>query len=171
MKTNTHKILSSILLLGLLLGISSFLIKPEGESKVEWLSFEEALKKNENHKRKIFVDVYTDWCGWCKVMDKKSFSNAKVADYLNKKFYAVKLNAESNKSFVYKGKTVTEAEMAQRVLGVSSFPTTVYLSEEADGLTTLPGFLEADVLLKVLRYYGEDFYKTKSWEDYQAMSK
>ena len=67
--------------------------KPKGEKDVKWLSFEEAQKLAAKTPKKIFVDVYTDWCGWCKKMDKNTLSDPGIKDYLNKKYYAVKLNA------------------------------------------------------------------------------
>ena len=64
------------------------------ETPVKWMSFEQAIEKSKTEKRKIFIDVYTDWCGWCKVMDKNTFSETQVAKILNEMFYPVKLDAE-----------------------------------------------------------------------------
>ena len=68
--------------------LSSSFTVPEGN--VKWMSFEEAVAKSKIEKRKIFIDVYTDWCGWCKVMDKSTFNDPQVAKILNEKFYPVK---------------------------------------------------------------------------------
>ena len=70
---------------------------------VEWLTWEEAAKLNETNPKKIFVDVYTDWCGWCKVMDKKTFTDPKVAAYLKEHFYSVKLDAEDKEPINFRG--------------------------------------------------------------------
>ena len=67
--------------------------------KVQWMSFEEAVAKNKLEPKKIFVDVYTDWCGWCKKMDAGTFNNPVVAKYLNEKYYNVKLDAEGQGSY------------------------------------------------------------------------
>src|SRR3954454_9110641 len=67
---------------------------PAHAGSVKWMSFEQAVEKSKSEKRKIFIDVYTDWCGWCKVMDQKTFTDPAVAKLLNEKFYAVKFNAE-----------------------------------------------------------------------------
>ncbi len=58
---------------------------------VKWYSFEQAVKLNKQNPKKIFIDVYTDWCGWCKRMDKVTFSNPVIAKYLNK-YYITLLN-------------------------------------------------------------------------------
>src|SRR6478736_5236100 len=98
----------------LLTGVALFMVfSREGKSQAEnhlagpikWMSFEEAIEKSKTEKRKIFIDVYTDWCGWCKVMDKKTFSEAKVAKILNEEFYPVKFNAEQRGNVVFNGTT------------------------------------------------------------------
>lgn len=141
---------------------------PNSVKEVKWLSIEEATKLSEKEPRKIFVDVYTDWCGWCKKMDKSTLKDPAIMTYLNKKYYAVKLNAESSKSITYKGKVMTEAELATRVFQATGFPTTVYLDPNMTVLQPVPGFLEVDLLNKILHYYGEDHYKNVSWEKFQA---
>ena len=62
---------------------------------VEWLSWEEALKKSKDEKRKFFVDVYTSWCGWCKKMDKSTFGQQEIAEFLNDNYYPVKFNGRT----------------------------------------------------------------------------
>ncbi|HEX8547804.1 MAG TPA: thioredoxin fold domain-containing protein [Cytophagaceae bacterium] len=136
--------------------------------EVKWLTIEEATKLSEKEPRKIFVDVYTDWCGWCKKMDKSTLKDPAIMAYLNKKYYAVKLNAESSKSINYKGKVMTEGELATRVFNATGFPTTVYLDPNMTVLQPVPGYLEVDLLNKILHYYGEDHYKSVSWEKFQA---
>ena len=74
-------------------------------SKVEWMSLSEVAANMQKEKRPILIDLYTDWCGWCKVMDKKTYSNKNVSAYLQQKFYSVKLNAEGTQSITWNGKT------------------------------------------------------------------
>ena len=82
------------LLFCVLLGLSSAAQK----DKIEWLSFEEAVKRNEKEPKKFIVDVYTDWCGWCKKMDANTFTNPVIIKYINENYWAVKLNAERKDS-------------------------------------------------------------------------
>jgi len=51
-----------------------FLFAHSAFGQVNWMTFEEAEIKYQEEKRKIFVDVYTDWCGWCKKMDANTFN-------------------------------------------------------------------------------------------------
>jgi thioredoxin-related protein len=163
----------------LLLFISSLLLftafttkdKPSGKASkegIKWLTYEEAVKMNAKKKKKIFIDVYTDWCGWCKRMDATTMKDPRIVEYLNKNFYAVKLNAESTAASSYKGTSVTEKELATRIFKASGYPTTLYLDEQENLLLNLAGFREATELDKILHYLGEDKYKTLTWDQFLA---
>jgi len=159
--------------------LSGFLFKqqvltPEAEG-INWISFEEAVKKSKKKKKKIFIDVYTSWCGWCKRMDATTFKDPKIVQYVNKKFYAVKLNAEGRQPITFKGKTYNfipkyrSHELAFWLLkGRMSYPTTVYLDENVNVLSVVPGYQRVNSLQKLLHYYGENHHKTTSWKDFQA---
>ena len=142
-------------------------VKKDDENAIKWLSYDEAVKQNVKRPRKIFVDVYTDWCGWCKQLDKTSFRDPNVVNYVNKYYYAVKLNAESGAKVMYKGKEMTSAELARNVFHATGYPTTVYLDQKENLLQPVSGYLEADMLNKILHYYGDDHYKTISWDNFQ----
>lgn len=136
--------------------------------EIKWLSMDDALKLNAKNPKKIFVDVYTDWCGWCRRMDKTTLKDPIIANYISENYYPVKLNAESNKEVIYKGQTMTESELATKVFGATGFPTTVYLDNNQNLIQPVPGYLDVDMLNKILHYYGEDHYKTTSWDKYQT---
>jgi thioredoxin-related protein len=138
------------------------------EPGIKWLSFSEAAKLNAKQPKKIFIDVYTGWCGWCVKMDKTTFKDPKITQYINDNYYAVKLDAESNTMTTYKGKAMKEMELAKNIFRATGFPTTVYLDEDQNLLQPISGYLEAEILDKILHFYGEDSYKTMSWEQFQA---
>ncbi|HTF80117.1 MAG TPA: DUF255 domain-containing protein [Cytophagales bacterium] len=136
-------------------------------SGIKWISYEEMIKLQKEKPKKVVVDVYTDWCGWCKVMDKKTFSNAEIGKYVNKNFYAVKLNAESADKVLYKGEVISSAELAGRVWQVSGYPTTVYLNENLDLLTQpVSGFLDSAQFNKIVHFFGENAYKKQTFDNY-----
>lgn len=135
---------------------------------IKWMTYDEATQLSKKKKKKIFIDVYTDWCGWCKKMDNTTMKDPRVIEYMNKKFYAVKLNAESPKASAYKGTPVTERELATRIFKANGYPTTLYLSEGEDLIFNLPGYREAGELDKILHFVGEDKYKTQTWEQFNA---
>ena len=90
----------------LISGLSFGSAGQENNEKVKWYTFEEAVDLSKNNPKKLFIDVYTDWCGWCKRMDQNTFTHPVIAKYLNENFYAVKFNAESTKPIDFTGKNV-----------------------------------------------------------------
>lgn len=151
---------------------------PQTTQEVKWMTIEEAVaqsQKDGKKKKKIFIDVYTDWCGWCKVMDNKTFNHPEVAKILQEQFYPVKFNAEQRASVTLKGKTYNFVaqgrgyhELAAYMLqGKMSYPTVVFMDANFNVIQPIPGFQEAAEFKKIASYFGGDFYKNTPWEKYQ----
>lgn len=149
MKKNKLVLLLMVLALGTL---SAFNTAGNDAEKINWLTLEEAYRLNQEEPRKIFVDVYTDWCGWCKKMDKETFANAEVAAYVNENYYAVKLNAESKREFEMAGEKMTDMAVA-RQLGVNSFPTIVLIHEDFQKFQPVPGYQPAKEFKEILEQF------------------
>ena len=150
------------------------------KGKVKWYSWEEAMEANTKVKKKIFVDVYTDWCGWCKRMDKTTFEAPKVADYLNEHFYAVKLDAEQKDDIIFNGKTFKWVQAGRRGVhtlayslldGKMSYPSVVFLTENIERVAVSPGYKTADQFMDELVYTAEEHYKRVSWKDFKDQRK
>ena len=143
---------------------------------VKWYTWEEAIAANEKNPKKLVVDVYTDWCGWCKRMDAGTFSEATVAAYLNKNFYPIKLDAEQKGDIKYKDHVFTFDSSAGRrgahnlaitlLDGRMGYPSLVYLDEEQARITVAPGYQTAEDFIKQLKFIAEEHYKTKTFQDY-----
>jgi len=119
----------------------------QAQDQIQWMKFEEAIAANEKNPKMILVDVYTDWCGWCKKMDKETFTDPQVIAHFQKNFYAVKLNAEdTNRSFQFMGKTFTEAQMAAS-MRVNSYPNFVVIEPSLQNIAQLPGYREPAAFL------------------------
>ena len=139
--TNLSSKISQLFAVFLFLLSSSTVLGQE----VQWLSWEEAaqLATTEENPKKIFIDVYTDWCGWCKKMDKDTFQNAEVAAYMTENFYMVKLDGEGKDPINFKGKTFKYVASGKRgyhefalalLQGRLSYPTVVFLDENLKAL-------------------------------------
>ena len=120
-----------------------------------------------------------DWCGWCKVMDKKTFTNPELIDYVNKHFYAVKFNAETTENIRFGGKmwglapgTKTNSLAVEMVRGQMSYPTTVILEPGFQNPQPIPGYLDVPTMEVILHYFVEDQYSKKvTFVDYQKAYK
>lgn len=169
----------SILALVFILSTVAFAQK-EHQEKVNWISFEEAIALNQKERRKILVDVYTDWCGWCKKMDRTTYSHPKIVEYINQKYYAVKLDAEmtdtvrlGSQVFVNEnpGAKRSPHQLAVSLLnGKMGYPSTVFLDENVELLNPpISGYLSASSIEPILHYFGENIYHTKEmgWKEFQ----
>ena len=149
---------------------------------IKWMTFEEAVEKSKTEKRKIFIDVFTEWCGWCKVMDKSTFPDAKIAKLLNEKFYPVKLDAEQTNDVVFRGTTfkyVAQGNRGYHQLAAAllnnqmSYPNFVFLDEDFriipiyQGSTSLPGYRKPEEFHVFLSFVGDDIYQKMNINDYQ----
>ncbi|HSR60489.1 MAG TPA: DUF255 domain-containing protein [Robiginitalea sp.] len=149
---------------------------------IDWMSWDEAvaLAASEKNPKKVFVDVYTDWCGWCKRMDKDTFQNPEVAAYMRANFYMVKLDGEQTEPIEFKGKTYTFVAQGRRgyhqlaaalLQGRLSYPTVVFLDENFQMLSPVAGYQRPDAFLQIARYFGDNIYKEKDWQAYNGQGK
>ncbi|KAA6440263.1 DUF255 domain-containing protein [Dyadobacter flavalbus] len=148
-----------------------------GAQGIQWLTIEQAYAKTKTEPRKILIDVYTDWCGWCKVMDRETFRNKAVIDYVNKKYYAVKLDAEQKQPIMLdntKFEFIAEGGRGIHQLALAltnnqpSFPTTVFLDEKFQMIQPLPGYLKAKEYHQVITFIGDGYYKKEAFETYKS---
>lgn len=133
--------------------LSAFVIRGKRSSldeSVKWLSFDEAMEMAQKDPKPLMIDVYTDWCGWCKKMDKDTFKDSETAAYINKNFYAVKLDAESDERITHKGKKISKMQLAGQVFGVRGYPTVVFYNVKKDKITPQSGYMKPEQFRKLL---------------------
>ncbi len=145
------------------------------EGAINWMTWDEAIKANEKAPKKIFIDFYTDWCGWCKKMDKTTFSDPAVADYVNKNFYAVKFNAEQKEDVIFQGNTFSWKTggrsgvhmLAYELLdGRLGYPSYVYLQPNYERILISPGYKDVPMFQKELRFVSEEHFNKTTWEQF-----
>jgi thioredoxin-related protein len=151
---------------------------PVDKSPVKWFTIQEAEKLNTQNPRPIFVDTYTDWCGWCKKMDKETFTHPVISEILNTKFYPVKFDAEGSESvtflgqtFINDGKAGKTHQLAVALLnGQLAYPTVVFLTFPANSkpeAMAIPGYKQPKEMEMLLSYFADQNNKKQSWEDFQ----
>ena len=124
------------------------------------------------------VDVYTSWCGPCKMMSANTFGNEIIAKYLNEHFYPVKFNAETRDSVAFNGVVFKNTnppdkqrpvhDFAVSILdGKLSYPSVVFLDENIKRVQTIVGYYKADMFEPILKYFGSAKYKDTKYEDFQ----
>jgi thioredoxin-related protein len=147
------------------------------KSPVTWMTLAEAAGKLQNEKRPVLIDLYTSWCGWCRQMDRSTYSNRHVAQYLQEKFYPVKLDAETHAVINWNGKSYSFSpefrsnEFAVYLTGGRlEFPTTIIIPPGGEP-QAIPGYMEPKELELLVRYFGEGNYNKMSFEDFQKQFK
>ncbi len=123
----------------------------------EWYSFPEGMKLAEAGDKHIVIDFYTDWCKWCKTMDKETFSDPDVDAYLFEHFIPIRINAESDEKTTFMGKEYSYRQLTS-AFGVTGFPSLAYLSPQKEVITVIPGFVKKDQFLDILSYISKDCY-------------
>jgi len=127
---------------------------PTHASTPVWRDWNTGLKEAASAGRPVLVDVYTDWCTWCKRMDQDVYTRPEVREYLSQHFVMVKLNAEYSTPARYDGKQYTSRTLAER-FRVNGYPTTIFLRADGNHIANVPGYVPADRFLLLLRYIGD----------------
>ncbi|MGK0376738.1 MAG: thioredoxin-related protein [Patiriisocius sp.] len=166
----------------LIIGVALISYGATAQKGINWMSMDKALAAQKLNPKKIFMDVYTNWCGACKQMDKKTFSNKKVIRYINKNFYPVKFNAEGTESVTYKDFTYTNPNYREGftkntthffadALKLQGYPSIVFFEEDGNIIQAVPGYKTPKELELYLKMVATNDYKkvntASSWKKYQ----
>ncbi len=151
--------------------------------EIKWMSMNEALAAQKKAPKKIFMDVYTTWCGPCKMLDRDTFSDKNVIKYVNENFYAVKFNAEGTEEVTYLDFTYTNPNYQEErkgrnaqhlfahALKINSYPNLVFFKDNGDLIQALPGYRTPSELEIFLKMIASDDYMqittADAWENYQ----
>lgn len=147
---------------------------------VNWLSWEEALDKTELEPRKILVDIYTEWCTWCKKMDQTTFADPELVEYLNNNYYSIKFDAQSKNPITYKNETyylensIWKGGYHQLTAVITQnqsrkLPTIVFLDESSDPIQAIPGFRNAQEMKLMATYFNGNYHKTTPWKTFVSI--
>ncbi|MCH8569576.1 MAG: thioredoxin fold domain-containing protein, partial [Balneolales bacterium] len=135
-----------------------FLAGAEIDTYQGWTSLENAVLMARENDKKIIIDVYTDWCGYCRRMEAETYAADRVKKALDEHFFAVRLNAESSERVRFNGEVMTKQELAM-ALGVTGYPTTIFLDTDGEPLGFQPGFIDRNTFERLLVYVGTEAYE------------
>jgi thioredoxin-related protein len=133
--------------------------------KVEWLAFDAAAERAVKQDKHMIVDIYTTWCGWCRVMERETYANPEVAAYLKDNFVLAKVNGESANKLHWNGKELTERQFAREV-GVTGYPATFFMKPNAELLGGVPGYIKSPDFMIYSRYVATRWYQKGKIQEY-----
>lgn len=173
--------LSMVLLLSFTFTACKSFTGASASKTIKWQTIEKVISKK-SKKKKVFIEVYTNWCGWCKRMEKSTFEDPAIARYINTHFYAVKFDAESKKPIEFQGKTFNYSTAGRRgrhelaTLFMEDnekvgYPTLVFMDEDLEIIQAVPGYRSREEFEVIVTYFAEEHYKTTPWSEYEAKYK
>ena len=133
--------------------------------KLEWLAFDAATQRASSQNKHVIVDVYTTWCGWCRVMEKQTYADPEVSAYLKQNFILAKVNGESSSKMHWQGKELTERDFA-RTVGVTGYPATYFLKPNSDMLGGVSGFVRSPEFMIYAKYISTRWYEKGKIQQY-----
>lgn len=166
-----RKILGITLLLALALQAQA-----QEQEQINWMNIEDLEAAQAKEPRKVFIDMYTNWCSWCHKMDKATFQHPGIAKYINENYYAVKFNAERKDTVHYRGQAYSFIKNGRRgyhqlaallMDGRLSYPTIVYLDEDLRIIQPVPGYMGPQDFERTVTYLAGDHYKEQPFEQYK----
>ena len=162
----------------LLVCISFSLYAQKTQNKINWMTAEEVQEKMLTAPRKVYIDIYTDWCHWCKIMDKKTFTNKYVIDYMNENYYCIHFNAErkdmvtfNNKKYGLATGSKTNTLVMEWLQGQISYPTSLFFDEGFVNPQPVPGYLEIPTMEMIAKYIAQNKHKSIPFDKYKASFK
>ncbi|PCJ81528.1 MAG: thioredoxin family protein [Bacteroidetes bacterium] len=170
----------NILVIAVVIWSSMFNLNAQSSS-INWMTIEEVTEAQKDEPRKVMMDVYTKWCGPCKMMMANTFTNPELIKYVNENYYAVKLNAEHPDPITFRGEEYSNPTYVpnkpgrngvhelSRALGVNAYPTIVYFDEDFTIITPISGYKQPRQLQVLLTFFNEVYSSEIPSEKMQPM--
>lgn len=147
------KIFKTTLLFTICIGLFTSFTINKSTKELKWLDWNTGYPLAKKQNKIILVDAYTDWCGWCKKMDRDTYTDGEVISLLNRDFVIVKFNPELT-DIVYEldGQKLTGRELyTQLTQGKSTgFPTTYFIQPNKKQIQIAAGYLAPTEFKKLL---------------------
>ncbi len=171
MKTKRLQHLVWVVGLVLSVGLTNQLLQGSGKESnkkapsIEWKRFDQGLELAKKQNKLFVVDFYTDWCHWCKVMDKETYGNKQVIELVKTKAVMAKVNAETEEKYAFRGGRYSGRELSI-MFGVKGFPTTAFMNAKGELITTISGYIPADKFTLIVKYLADNWYHKIDFDEF-----
>lgn len=175
------------LLFALCLAPLSLFAQEPANQKVKWTSLEEAQKAAKADGKPLLIDVFTQWCGPCRMLATQTFMDDQTAAYINSHYHPVRFDAEGKDPVTYNGKEYKNPSynpsagirnstheltlaIAATERGIA-YPTVIYMDKDGKVLAPVQGYLTPEQLEPILIYFGEGVYLKQQYPEFQGAFK
>jgi len=156
MKINLNK---SCLLLFISLGLIHVASATHAISnEIQWQTYQNGITSAQSEGQKIFLHFFASWCGYCKIMDQKTFKDASVVQYLNENFIPIKVETDQQR----------ELAIQYRVTGL---PSNWFLQTDSEKIANRPGYISPEEMFSFLKFIHTDSYKKMNLSEFLQIRK
>lgn len=139
--------------------------------ELKWYKPAEGFKLAMEQDKRVLLDAYTDWCGWCKVMDTATYAKAPVIKALNDDFIAIKYNPEKDGDITIAGESLTPVQFGKK-FKITGYPATAFFKPDGKFIQTVTGYIEAEEFsTSVIPFILSDAAATKNYASMKYLEK
>jgi thioredoxin-related protein len=131
-------------------------VQAKNDTGVTWVGYDEGMAMGKEAGKKIIINFYADWCGYCNKMNREIFSKGEAADFINQNFVPIRINTD------------VETQLAEKYR-VSGLPTTWFLDKDGEGIMNIPGYLPKEMFLSYMKFIQTDSHKTMSFKQFMGV--
>ena len=167
----------------LVLCLTLFVNVGYSQKTIKWYDITEVetqIAKDGKDAKRVFIDCYTDWCGWCKKMDKDTFADTTIAKIMNHYFYSVKFDAESKQPITFGGKEYKNQtpqgkrggahELASMLLNNRlAYPSYCVLNPDLTIATVLSSYFPPQDFEPIIVFLGGRYEAQYTFEDFKKV--
>jgi len=122
-------------------------------SGIDWQSYMHGLDLAKREIKPVFLYFEADWCTYCKKLKNTTFVDRKVLSYLSDNFISIAIDTDSEQALA-------------RQWGVTGVPTLWFLKADNSEISNLPGYVDPDTFLNILKYIRTQSYEKMSFSDF-----
>jgi thioredoxin-related protein len=171
-RKNINLLLIATILSAILTGFSCDKMrreKPSATDTIKWVSYGESAQQASQLGKHIMLYFWRPGCSWCAKMEATNYSDTSIANIVNAMFIPVKINGWSKDKMPVSSGEISGADLAEQYQ-LTGYPAVWFLESDGSKINVLPGYAPPDDFKLLLKYVGENHYKSKTFKDFAVES-